>query len=322
MNKALKLIIMYVVFSVICIVLGTAFYMLYQNVLNYAAGRDLLSFSKYELLRVFFFISACVVFLVCPLISYFRIRQRGGLFQLIVYLIVCALTWLIIFPVVLKAGDKFDFLGTQKERSHVLTSGYFRTADDNIYYFFDDLDSNEYGKNKAQCVVINSGEPGGVEVTEFENSAELELYKQAEPYNDILIKKTFYGDGIFKYLNLRLLISKGIEAWQKGWTFWLGFLSLAVVLCAVYGLSNFFNWKLIDACMVLFSSALILICNTMYYHPGVQAFMDSKIYNKTFFANMQSVFDAPFLVLVNLLFALIFIIIGIVKFFSKKSKME
>ena len=64
----------------------------------------------------------------------------------------------------------------------------------------------------------------------------------------------------------------------------------------------------------------MLTLNTMYYHPVITSFRRQYINNKGFFIFLGKYMDDPLLVLVNVTLSLVFIIIGIVRFATRKKR--
>ena len=78
MKKALKLFVIYLIVLITGTVLGTVLYSFYLNLLGFIAGREIKFFTDQELFKSAFYVMFCMLLLVLPLISYYRIRHPGG----------------------------------------------------------------------------------------------------------------------------------------------------------------------------------------------------------------------------------------------------
>ena len=85
MKKALKLIFMYIILIAAGLLIGTLFYSLFLDVLNFAAGRKMIILNLVELKKAFFVVASFMMILICPLLIYTRIRHKGGVLQLIAF---------------------------------------------------------------------------------------------------------------------------------------------------------------------------------------------------------------------------------------------
>lgn len=317
MNKALKLLVMYFVFAVAFIVLGTAFYFLYLNVLNFSAGHEMLFFNKELVFKSFMYMCCILAVIICPCLAYFRIRHRGGIIQLLFYIALCAVTWILLFPLCLNKGAGAGVFEESKAKEHVVTAGYFRESEGTVYYLSKDLKSSEAG-SAVDSVIIDTGDTGTVKFAQITSSPDFRLFKNAEPYSDILLKQSFGNSSTFKEFSFRDLLIRAAQAKTKGGTFWLGFLSLALALCCVYGISHMFDWKLVNASFVILFTGFILCINLLYFGPLFEN-LRTKLAGNGLMISLSTYFDAPLLVLFNLFLSFVFIVIGIIRFFKKNS---
>ena len=135
MKKALKLFVIYLIVLITGTVLGTVLYSFYLNLLGFIAGREIKFFTDQELFKSAFYVMFCMLLLVLPLISYYRIRHPGGVMQLVIYIILSLATWIVVMPCSLKlksyCNKKFNFETTREP----LSPNYFRKVDNNVYYF-------------------------------------------------------------------------------------------------------------------------------------------------------------------------------------------
>lgn len=315
MKKAFKVIGFYILGFIAILLIGTAFYIAYLNVLHFSAGKSQFLFSKDLLVKAFFYVALCACILVCPLVTVFRIRHKGGLSQLISYIILCAVTWGILFPFFIGRANNSDILAAEPK---VASAGYFRSTSDQVYYFTKDFQQDG---QSVQSLVITPSEQNAVELKEIKPTQDFVLFEQAKPYNDIFTKQAFEKKGIASFFNFRLIIEQAVDSLAKGWNYWIFFLSIALALCSVYGISNFFNWRLLNTVSVMFMSFIILVCNTMYFSPSFELFR-MKHLTGGLFESLGNAMNNPPLVLFNLLISIICIVVGIVMFFIKRKRVE
>jgi hypothetical protein len=56
----------------------------------------------------------------------------------------------------------------------------------------------------------------------------------------------------------------------------LTLISFIILLCSVYGITNFFEWRLLNAVMLFITTALILCLNSLYFAPQFDAIKARK----------------------------------------------
>ena len=317
MKKAIKILLVYFVYLLLTICFGTVFYMAFLGVVNATAGHKVVFWNQELFIKTFFFIAVCSLSLICPFLISYRIRHRSGFLQTIVYIIVCVINWGILFPIAITQADKAGYEEISVEK-RMNSANYFRDSGKEIYYFTEDL--IEDGK-PVPSIVISPQKDYAVEYREISADKNFVLFKNAAPYNDIFTKKAFSNDFIFTYIDTRILLKNAVSCLEKGWSFWLGFLSIALVISSLYGLSNLFDWKLLDTALVIIMYVLILICNTYYYSDGFLP-IKLKYLSGGFFTTLGRFVDNPALVLLNLSASLLFIVIGLINFFIKRKSVE
>lgn len=318
MNKALKLVLMYLIFFLVLLTVGTALYFFYLNLLEFVIGIESSTSNIHKIITSFFYVTTVLVIIMEPVTIYYRIRHIGGLPQLISFILLSVVAWNLLLPSIFKLRDAYFKRYPQTTVEKVVTHGYFRNSNGEIYYLTDDLsEKNEY----AVSVVIRPEEKESVLVEKILNSPDLSLYKDAEPYNDILIKNSFPTKLVNQnYLSFDSFLDRGEKAFNKGFTFWLGYLSLALVICSLYGVSNFFDWRLINTTVILSLTCIILTFNKVYFLPVFSVYKIRYIQSKEFFQFLGRFMDDPFLCLINVFSSLIFITIGIIKYIQNRKK--
>ncbi len=318
MKKALKLALVYLIILIVGIVLGTLLYSLYLNLLSFIAGRDIAFFKDAELFQSLFFVMPCMLIFIMPVISYYRIRHPGGIFQLIVYILLCLVTWVLLMPCTLKlksfCSSRFTF---EAEREY-LSPDYFRKTGDDVYYFTREFESPAPGSvAEAPAIVIDTSEYGKVSSRMLGDYPGFALNKKALPYREIQLKNIFDSDDNPIPIDFQLLIFKITNAYSGGLRQLLLLFSLALIIGSLYAMTNFFDWRLLNAVMIFISMAIILSINSIYYTPVFDT-LKAKIMDNGIFRALNEVVSEPILFILNCFFALLYIICGIVKFALRK----
>ena len=316
MKKAFRLVLTYFLFLIIGTAVGMFFYYVYLNVESAVAGLPFEFFKKEDLLRVLFYVLGCLLFFVCPAMVYVRISNKGGILHFIFFIILSALTWVLFLPLLGHFENKVSY--DTKDSSKFLTQGYFRPNGDKIYYFIDDYNKNPYLDTTA--IVIDTSASGRVEVENLKPSRDFILFRDSAPYSDILIKKAFGQSDAQPIISFSLIMDRARASFSKGWTFFLAFLSLGLVLASLYGTADLFRWRLLNTGFLMIMTFCILAAHTLYYHPAFTSFRRQFINNKGFFIFLSKFMDEPLLVLANVTLSLVFMIIGIVRFATRHKR--
>lgn len=317
MKKGLKLLLIYFVILIFSLIFGTFIYALYLNLLDFVAESQS-SFSFFEYCKEsFFFMMSFVLIFICPLICYYRIRHSHGFIQTIFYILICIFTWIVLLPCSSFFKEKFYDKQNIKIEKKNLTQEIFRETNNHVYYFLRDFYTDSTSLEETPTIIIDKND-GDMNFSVVADSADFELYENAKPYREILIKKSF-PENIPSFLNFNLLIRRADLAVHKGISFYLGFLTFAFAICSVYAISNFYKWRLISVTTMIFSVAGIYILNSIYYYQGFSSFI-FKLTNNKFFDFLNNYFDEPLLCLINFFIGLIFTTIGIVHYFIRSRK--
>ena len=318
MKKALKLALIYLVVLILGTVLGTILYSFYLNLLDFVAGREIIFFTDAELFKSVFYVMFCMLLLILPLISYYRIRRPGGILQLIVYIVLCALTWIILMPLSFEFKDfcnrKFSFETT----SESLSPNYFRKVDDDVYYFTKEFNVTTPGRApETSAIIIDTTENGSVEFKNIADYPNFALNRKAKPFREVQLKKIFGEDENPVPIDFRKLNSMISGAYEGGLSHLLTLLSFVLLLCSVYGITNFFNWRLLNSVMLFVTTALILCLNSIYFTHQFDG-LKARLMGNSFLRFVNGFVSEPILFIINCFFALVFIVSGIVRFAVRK----
>lgn len=322
MKKALNILIMYFVFLIVTLLLGTLLYTLFSNLLNYVAGTKLKLFSVESLLESYCYISFCVIFLICPALAFYRIRHPGGVSQTLVYIAMCLLTWFVLFP----ANNKFtDYLYdnyVEEPGQNNLSKGFFRHYDDEVYYFTNDFVYKEYGALEADAVVIHTNrESENVDFLPVRDTPALKLNSAAKPFREILVSENFRGKKERIFVDFQTLVNEGRRCVDSGFLIFLFYLSFPLALCSIYAITNLFDWRLLNTSLLFLLCSVVLAINSDFFNSWV-SLLKANISDKAVYDFLQSWTKEPIIFVVNILFAiilnLIWLITSIVKKHQKK----
>ena len=319
MKKALNLIFIYFTFLISGIIIGSVFYSFYLNVLKFIAGNEIYFFSREELLDSLFYVSYCMLFLICPLVCYYRVRHPGGFPQTVAYIILCLFTWLFLFTGVKQLNNYYIKHFEKENKTEYITKGYFREADGKVYYFTENFKYKAGQGIAANTVIIDTSEDGIVTVENTKESEEFILNKKAEPYREVQIKRTF-EDNDFKFMfTFKVVLDYAASCLEDGLIAYLGFLSMALLICVLYGLTGFCEWRMLNTSMLFIGNSAILLFNSIFCRPVTQALRDRLTAN-SFFEMLGNYLNNPLLVVVNTVCALIILIASIINFIVRNHK--
>ena len=314
MRKALKLLLYFFIFFVFGIGFGSVLYSLYLNILNTTTGNAFTVFSRDTFLKALFYIIPCVSIVICPFLALVHIKHKGSVLQLIFYIGLCAIIWGLVVPFSIYFKQKLvsDITINQEK----LSAHYFRKVDDQVYFMTYDL--SDY--RNSTVVELDTSQDGNVEITKMMESDAGDLYKAAEPFRDVIIKSSFSLGNNRILPDFHFIAEFADNNFGREWYYWLGFLSFGLVLCSVYAISGLFTWKLIDVGLISIITYIILFFNSKCIsNPAIYSAVQ-KINDTKLFAELGKYIQEPFIVCGNVLFALIFIITGIIKFSVEKKR--
>ena len=319
MKKAVYFILIYFIVMICGAVFSTLIYSLYLNVTNFMAGKPSELFKTSDLIKSFFYVTSCLSLLICPLMSYYRVRHSYGFLQSLAYFFIFAMTWFLIFPLNFKLQQftEKNYGSQLADEKEGLTGKYFRKVGDKIYYLVEDYNYDKV----TRLIEIDTDTDLPVKYGVVFSDEDFELIKAGKNYKDVIIKSTFDVSRLPFFIQFRSLVSFGQSSFAKGFIPYLCFLSLAFALFSVYGATSFFDWPLLNVCGIFFFTSAILVFNTLFLSD---LFMTLKehVYDTGFFGFLERYIDNSFLVFINLLTGLFFIITGSIKFIlnSKSEK--
>lgn len=317
MKKAINLIIMYFVILIAGIAVGTLFYSFYLNVLSFVAGQELDIWDIDILMQSLFFVAIAMCFLIFPMLSYYRVRHPGGVPQAITYVLLSIFTMAVLFPATIQLKIKYyDKFPSTTRISH-LSGGYFRQSGDKLYYFTKDFSSNPVTGEDTTTVIIDTSENGIVSIEKIKDTPDFPLYKDAEPCKEVLVKNAFSGTINSNKGGITVLVERAEEAYHKGLMHCIGFMSIALALCAVYAMTSFFAWKLLSTFTIILNTVIIIFVNGFYQMPAADGIKNS-LGNGRLMTWFGRYVDDPLLVSFYIILSVLFIVLGIVSSAVKK----
>lgn len=315
MKKAIDLLVIYLSFLIIGIIVSTFCYSAYVNILDLIIGNRITVFDKTYLIKSMMYVSYCVLFAACPVVSYYRIRRPGGIPQFIAYFLIVFITWCILFPLFCNVEKHISnkIHNNVKIESNYLTQDYFRKVGNKVYYFTKEFESENNNVATSTAIVIDTSTNGNVDYKTVRDIDSMDFNKEARPFNDILVKQNFTNSRITFPMNLSYLIEKLSNVMQFKLYYVLYFLSFVIVLSSVYALTNILNWKLLNSCLLIFVTISIICLNSNEYLPIISNF--KIIMQKTkFFTFLSKYVYESFLFVINVFFSFVFCVFGFIKF--------
>ena len=257
-KKSILLIPAYIGITACCIVVGELAYMMYCNTVHLVAGRPLELFSAYVFVRGFFIVVPAFIVLSPLFLSLYRIRHSGGGFlPVIVYILLCAVMWVVLFPRFIEFKWKTEQSLPPAPKS-ALTAGYFRPYAGKAAYLLRDASAPE-----TPAVVLKSaGDENAVSLAQIDTNI---MEAESSPFADILIRETVPSFPVWIKSGIDTIEMHAEQAWKSGRFAWLGFLSFALALCATYAVSFCSDWRLVGTLYLLIMDAGVLSFNLLYY---------------------------------------------------------
>lgn len=316
MKKALRLLLAQVIWLFAGVLIGTFFYCLYNHSISSITGINSPVWTKENLAVSVFIVTQIFVFCSGFILIASKIRRPGGVLQLTAFILCQFLTWCLILPLSTHLERKYvsthaSSLLSEMDENQNLSNDYFRQSENEIFYFLN--------KNNSRAVKIETTQSGSVNVINIEDPSKLSISQNAKPYKDILIKNTFKtNNSDYSFFGILLFSAK--RDLDRGLSFWIGYLTLALALASIYGISGISGWRIANftICGILYG--IVLFINGFYWAPAMTGFRNLSFLQTNFFRCLSLYFSAPLLVILNLTFSLVLIITGTAKFIIKKKR--
>jgi hypothetical protein len=305
LKKALLLIPAYIGMLLSSCIIGEFLYMLYFNTTRLIAGKQLQLFNKYALENGFFVIAPIVFLLSGIFLSCYRIRHsRGGCLPVIMYGLLGAVTWCLLYPAFIELKGKWT--PRLLPEDSVLTSGYFRREGNDVFYLMHTPD----GSNADSIVINESANPENAVFPGYADTQK--MVETASPFKDILIRETIPAVPGWISAALENFEARAESAWHEGLISWLSFVAFGLALFSVYAISFCSEWRLINTLYVFVMDAGVMSFNLLYFSSYFAEFrnLESLLCSSIKFLTHL---HEPLLVCMNVLFSLVFTVIGIIE---------
>lgn len=311
---------MYFAILILGLLVGTLFYSFYLNVLNFVAGQTLEIWDADIIIESLFYVAIAMCFLIFPILSYYRARHPGGIPQTITYIVLSAITILLLFPATIQLQKKYYDKFPQSNRITHLSGNYFRQTGDKVYYFTRDFITNPVTGDNTTAIIIDTTENGKVEIQEVEDTPDFELYTAAKPFKEILAKTAFEGSSFSNGRGyITTVVNKAREAFDKGFSFCLGFMAIILAFASMYALTSFFQWKLLNAFVIILNSWLFISAMGFYATPAADG-LRNALENNRIMDWCKGYVDDPALICFYVIISIVYIITGIVNSAVRKHK--
>lgn len=317
MKSAFSMIVYYLVATVVGCIAFASIYMVCCDLTLLVAGETLNFFEFSFFVKGLITVFPLVVSISLGLIVLYGLRHRENhFFRLVTYVLLGALTWLILIPfnfnLEKKYGERFD----KNFEVSFLSPGFFRREAGGVFYF---SKVDEQGLADGLFVDLTGITGAQGSVMRFEKSPIDEDFSGifADSLVRDAVKLPFVIVAPLEVYSTIVLKAK--EAWARGYGYWLGFLTFALALLSVLALQYVSKWRLVNALLILFSAGLILVLNYAYYRGFIlfnlskswAAYFSSIAMGKTGVLQNLFEYEDPLLAIINLSIFVILLIAGI-----------
>lgn len=312
---ALKLLLSYLLIIVLGTLLGAVLYMIYSLCTTLVAGQGIASFEPVVFVRGIF-LCAPIVMMASSLfmVIYLICHPSHSWLPLSVYAVLCFVTWLVFIPLVFSAWFSVSAGVEQAEdkKSVLLSPGYFRNEGKSLFFY-----TRVTEDNVADGVCITFDKSSG----ELSTFSSVELPYSERGFTDSLIRESVGMPRLVFVLTagFTTVLHIAQTEYTKGYLSWLCFSSMALAFFAAAGLRHVSKWRLVSLIFVGYYSFGVIIFNGLCYSDfivtSVQDAVNGILKNYIHVGN-------PFLVICNLLLAVIFAVIGLVLDVHRKAELK
>lgn len=298
--RALMLLPRYILMLLVFIFIGEISFMLYYDTTELMAGRHILLFSGNALLQALTIVLPACMLSAGVMLGVHRVRHSGGgLLSIIVYILLGAATWFILFPALLAMTEGIkDCQSLAKKKA--LTGGYFRDYGEDTVYFSHDIET----ENTAAVFITGYEEAG--DAVSIKRISLSQMQKDAAPFSDILVKGTVPSVAKWITDGFTHFVKRARNAQKRGILSWLSFSSIGVLLFSIYALSFCSRWRLMSVVIMLSMYAGVLSFNVLYFSNmfrGMRAISLSM--------PIGGGSDETLLLCTNLSLAVLFVLLGV-----------
>ncbi|MBQ4378803.1 MAG: hypothetical protein II821_06370 [Treponema sp.] len=319
MKRILTLAVIYIASMFLGMVVFATLFMFSCNLTSFVTGVESSFFSVHFFMTGLFLSVPLVCILVHLLFVFYQIRHpQKQILSLVVYVVLGALSWLVVIPADLKLISRYES-DTISSRVEASSAGVFRKEESGVYYY-----SRITEDGRADGIFFDTtGYLGkeGVVVPLYDVSVKNE---SAFPYSDILIKNSLQPSKLVTYplAVYNSLLTSALYSSSLGFLAWLAFASMGLALLSAYGLQFGSSWKLANVSFVICTAIVILFVNFLYY-MNVMPDIFKEIAVKL--SELTGAKD-PLIILINLIFTALFtvfgVFMGLYRFGSSNSETE
>ncbi|MBQ9630422.1 MAG: hypothetical protein IJR49_02415 [Treponema sp.] len=303
LKKSLRLIPLYVWIFLCCTCIVLFAYILYAYSCDIVAGQSASFQFRSLAIRSFFSVFPLVLIAITISLGFYRVRHpAGGFLSILIYVILCAFTWLVLYPTFIDIKSTFNHPALTS-KTQTLSKGYFRVSEEGTLYFPFDLEESG--------TVVNIRSWAEEEhIISASNVDRANLFAESEPFQDSIIRSSIPEFPTWISAGYTLLTSLSENAREKGFTQYLSRISWALALCAMYGFTFCTAWRLLGILYLLIMDAGVLSFNILYHSSYFEKF---RMIGQNFVSKISflSYFDDAFLFFVNASLIIIAILVAI-----------
>lgn len=302
-KKALRLLPLYVWLVLCCSLFVILIFIFYAKACDIVAGVRSASSLKNLCIRAFFSVFPVILIFVTLSLGFYKVRHpAGGFLAILVYALLCAFTWLVLYPAFIDLKSTYNHPALKKE-VHPLSSGYFRESGENVLYFPSEL------KDSGTVVLIKpfATEENSMLMASAERNY---LFAESEPFQDIIVKKSTSLFPMWIIEGFTLINSFAEKAREKGFLNFLGRVSWALCLCAMYAFTFCTSWRLLSVLYLLIMDAGVLAFNILYHSVYFESFREAGAKIVSHFSFLSH-FDDPLLFAVNIILIIVALLVGL-----------
>ncbi|MBQ7158178.1 MAG: hypothetical protein IJS09_01960 [Treponema sp.] len=323
MKFSLRLLILFLVTCVVCVLGAAVFVMLSYDLSILVAGNDVTFFSADFFLRALFDIVPFVCVFALMVLVMYLIRHPAKRLQLYVsYAIMCLVTWAVFLPLDIMAAFAYEDAPLESPAPADLSAGYFREYAGNVYFYsrtfrYELMQKDTCGEGLMIDLTGLRGRAG--EVYTFTTSATV---KPRNGYADtIFANATVMPKVVEKPVQAYRTLQQAARAsWAAGIIPWIAFASIGLAFFSIIFIRDVNSWRFLNASVVIASSFLVFTVNAMIYSHAVLS--DVSLWCSDLFFNLGHYLPEicsgvarvrePLALFVNIGFTIFYVLFGLI----------
>ncbi len=284
--------------------------MVYNLCANMVTGDAYISFSGELFFHGILFFAPIVVIFIGMFLVLSMIRHNiHSISAMVVYGVLLLLSWLFIIPMGNNYILALESYESENLRNTQLSPGFFRSYGDDSVYFSGVTDNELYSG-----VLISSADDT---MYTFKDMTVESIDEQF--FADTLVQSNVdmpvFMNSLVEMYKIFYEISK--SASLAGIGSWLCFATIGLALISVIALKDISHYRLVNALLVLYCSLIIVVFNIFGYQPS---FISPLVDGANNFLRKLIVLrniSNPFVMLCNILFAMILCGVGVYSYFRE-----